>query len=76
MTTIPTILTTQSLLDDARAAYHRLMTGTQVVEVRDQNGEMVRYNLASAARLLDYIQTLNDELNPRRRVNGPMQVFF
>lgn len=68
--------TTQELLDDANAAYHRLMTGTAIVEVRDQNGELVRYNQASAPRLLDYINSLTDKINPCSRINGPMQVWF
>lgn len=68
--------TTQELLQDARDAYHRLMTGTQVVELRDQNGETVKYNLASASKLLAYINTLQDALNPCNRINAPMRVFF
>ena len=68
--------TTEQLLADAEQAYHRLMTGTQVVEVHDQNGEVVKYNTASAPRLLSYIQSLRDLLDPCRRVNAPMRVWF
>lgn len=68
--------TTAELLADAEMAYHRLMTGTQVVEVHDQNGEVIKYNLASAPRLLSYIQALRDLINPNSRINAPMRVFF
>jgi hypothetical protein len=70
------VATTQQLLEEARNAYHRLMTGTQVVEFRDQNGEMMRYNFADAKRLEAYILTLEDKISPNGRASGPMQVFF
>lgn len=67
---------TQQLLDDAEAAYHRLMTGTAMVEVRDQNGEMVKYNLANANKLAIYIQQLKRDLGLLVAGTGPMRVFF
>lgn len=68
--------TTQELLTEARAAYHALMTGTAVVEVRDQNGEIVKYQPASILRLAAYIQTLEALLAGRTAASGPMQVWF
>ena len=69
---MPTIA---ELLTDARTAYHRLMTGTSVVEVRDQNGETIRYQVANAAALLAYIQRLEQQLSGNR-YGGPMQFIF
>lgn len=45
-------------LQEAEAAYHRLMIGTSFVEVRDANGEMIRYKPADATKLAAYIQAL------------------
>lgn len=55
--------TTQQLYDEATAAYHRLMLGESVVEVRDQSGESIRYQAASADRLKKYIEELYTLLN-------------
>jgi len=49
-------------LEEAEAAYHALMTGQSVAEIRDQNGELVRYSPANAAKLLAYITTLKSKL--------------
>ncbi len=68
----------QQLLDDARAAYHRLMTGKSVREVRDQNGETVTYTVANAAKLAAYIAQLEAECakaNGRGRI-GPLGMIF
>jgi hypothetical protein len=50
--------TTAELLAEAKAAYHRLMLGESVVEVRDQSGESIRYQAATVSRLLAYIRTM------------------
>lgn len=66
-------------LTDARAAYHNLMTGTAVVEVRDQNGESVRFSSANRANLYAYIQELDRLLcvSPTKaRPNRPMGFVF
>lgn len=55
--------TTEELLREAKIAYHALQTGRGVVEVRDSNGESVRYSPANASRLKDYIDELTRELN-------------
>lgn len=52
----------QAKLAEAESAYHDLMVGRSVVELRDQNGELVRYTPASAVRLLAYIQSLKQQL--------------
>ena len=52
----------QTKLEEAEAAYHALMTGQSVAELRDQNSEMIRYTPANAARLLAYIQSLKQQL--------------
>ena len=55
--------TTAELLVEAKAAYHALQLGQGVVEVRDSNGESVRYTPANASRLKAYIAELTRELN-------------
>lgn len=53
-------LTTQ--LAEAEAAYHALMVGQSVAELRDSNGELIRYTPANAGRLLAYITSLKQQL--------------
>ncbi len=65
---------TQQLLNEARAAYHRLMIGEQVVEVRDQNGEMIRYSRSDADKLKAYIKELENLLGIS--VNKPVRFWF
>lgn len=50
------------LLAEAEAAYHSLLTGQSVAEVRDHNGELVRYFAPQASRLKAYILELKREL--------------
>jgi hypothetical protein len=66
---------TQAQLDEAEAAYHKLMLGTSLVEFRDSNGEMARYNIASAPRLAQYIKQLKIELG-LECPTGPMRPLF
>lgn len=66
-------MTDAELLADAKAKYHALMTGTAVVEARDQNGEMVRYTVANAARLAAYIAYLEAKIDPTV-ISGPMRL--
>ena len=54
--------TTADLLTEAKAAYHRLLMGTSAVEIRDSNGESIRYTSANASRLKAYIAELEGEL--------------
>lgn len=65
------------LLDEAEAAYHALMSGQSVAEVRDHNGESIRYFANSALRLKAYILELKAELGllPARSI-GPGRGWF
>lgn len=67
-----------ALLAEARSAYHRLMTGTALVELRDQNGEVVRFTAIRRADLYAYIQDLESKLcaPAARRPNRPMGFVF
>lgn len=68
-------MATQQQLDQARAAYHNLMTGKLPRVVVDQNGERVEFNAANSSKLLAYIQQLENELTGVR-TNRPMRPFF
>ncbi len=63
-------------LEEAKAAYHALLTGTLARVVVDQNGERVEYNNANRAALADYIAKLEDEVNGTTRTKGPMKVWM
>lgn len=52
----------ETRLAEAEDAYHALMTGQSVAELKDQNGEAIRYTPASAPRLLAYITSLKQQL--------------
>lgn len=73
-------LTTQQALNEARQAYHNLLTGQAVAEFRDQNGEMVRYTQMSRAALADYVNQLERklaaELGQTPASVAPMRVWF
>ena len=55
-------LTLAERLVEAEAAYHALQTGSGVVEVRDSNGESIRYTQANASRLRAYILDLKQQI--------------
>lgn len=55
-------LTVQQRLDEARTAYHLLMTGRSAREVVDQNGERVTFTAANKANLYNYIRELESQL--------------
>lgn len=67
-------------LTEAEEAYHRLMTGTSAVELRDSNGEMIRYTAANAYRLSAYIESLKGQIaaaaSNAPSYTGPMRVFL
>lgn len=48
----------RSQLADARASYHRLMTGQAVNVFVDQNGERIQYTMQNRADLYGYILRL------------------
>lgn len=58
-------MTTRDRLDEARAAYHRLLVGDAVVSVTDTDGSRVEYRPATAPRLAAYIETLERQLAGR-----------
>lgn len=71
--------TTAELLAEARSAYHELMIGNQAVEVRDSNGESVRFTRADADRLRGYIKELEAQLaaeNGTAMPRRPMRLQF
>jgi hypothetical protein len=68
-------MATQLQLDQARAAYHALMTGTMAKVVVDQNGERVEFTTTTSSKLLAYIQQLEVALGGAI-TNRPMRPFF
>jgi len=70
-------MTNQEKLDEARHAYHELMTGTATVSIT-KNNRQVQFNQTSKRDLKDYISQLEYEIGgvnlSRRR--GPMGVFL
>lgn len=67
---------TQQMLDEAQSAYHSLMIGQGVAEVRDQNGEVVRYSRSDVNKLANYIAWLKAELGITTTAVGPMRVWM
>ncbi|UVK46828.1 gpW family protein [Mesorhizobium sp. AR07] len=65
--------TTAELLADARAAYHRLQIGEAAAEIRDSNGESIRYTSANASRLWAYIKRLEADLAGTAAVVKPLR---
>lgn len=64
--------TQDEMLTEAKNAYHRLMLGESVVEVRDQSGESIRYQAATASKLLAYIRQM-DPTYLLPAASGPMR---
>lgn len=62
-------------LVEAEAAYHSLMVGGGVAEVRDSNGESIRYTQANASRLRAYILELK-ALIAGQTQKGPLRPTF
>lgn len=56
------LIATQALLDEARKAYHALMTGTSPRVVVDSSGERVEFTAANASKLYNYISELELKL--------------
>ena len=73
-------LTLQQRLEDAETAYHSLQIGAQAAEVRDSNGESVRYTQANQARLRAYIAELKAEIAAEAagttRRTGPLNPIY
>lgn len=71
--------TVQERLNEAEAAYHDLVTGRAVAEIRDQNGETVRYSKADLSKLQLYINSLKQTLAASGGTStsgGPMRVLL
>lgn len=65
------------LLEEAEAAYHALATGQAVAEVRDHNGETIRYFAPQMGRLRAYIFQLRAELGQSQGGNlAPARGWF
>ena len=66
------------MLAEAERAYHSLMIGGGVAELRDGlNGDLVRYTPANAFRLMAYINSLRAELGMSTKGAGkPGIVWF
>lgn len=54
----------QARLDDAKQAYHDLVTGTKARVIVDQNGEKVEFTAPNRQALYAYIQELERILCP------------
>ena len=59
-------MATQQQLDEARSAYHALLTGKAVVSIQ-KNGRKVDYTPANRAELQRYISQLESELSYQQR---------
>ena len=69
--------TIQETLDEARSAYHALMTGSMARVVVDQDGQRTEFVAANAAKLYAYIQSLEAQLAAPIHVNnGPARFLF
>ncbi|ACL55634.1 gpW family head-tail joining protein [Methylobacterium nodulans] len=55
-------MVTQAMLDEARAAYHQIVTGQGVQEARQDGNGTVRWHAASLAELRRYINQLETAL--------------
>lgn len=62
-------------LAEARAAYHKLMTGAAVRVFVDQNGERIEYVQSNASLLAGYIERLAKIVEPAT-VTGPLRMWF
>lgn len=66
----------EARLATAETAYHNLMMGMSVAELRDENGEMVRYTPANAGRLAAYIYSLKSQLGLTSGKSTPARVIY
>ena len=69
----------QTRLAEAQSALHNVLVGRGVTEVRDFNGESVRYNRVDTSALRAYIKELEDSIAVmlgNTVSGGPMRSFF
>ena len=76
-------LTTQQLLDEAKAALHALNTGTMARVSVDKDGSRVEFAVANKEGLRNYIAELENTLTKpqcctgtAQRVRGPLGFYF
>lgn len=73
-------MTLAEKLVEAEAAYHDLLTGKSIVELRDSNGETVRYTAANRSSLQSYISSLKAQIAASNTgsplYEGPLRVFL
>lgn len=67
--------TVQERLTEAQEAYHALLIGRAPAEIRDQNGELVRYSKADPSALQAYIKDLETQ-STGVAPSGPMRIFM
>lgn len=63
-------------LEQAREALHKLLTGTSVVRLVDQNGETVEYRQTNTRSLQAYITQLEAEAAGTTLSKGPMKTWL
>lgn len=73
---MPSLPSTQTLLEQAKAALHDLMTGQAVVTLVDQNGERMEFRPANANQLRAYVKDLERQLGIVTPTLGPMRLVF
>lgn len=74
-----TLVELQARLSEAETALHNVLIGKGVAEVRDFNGELVRYNKVETSALRAYIKELRDQiyvLLGNVSTTGPMRIYF
>lgn len=69
---------TQVQLDEARAAYYRIITGQSVTVVIDQNGERIEFQKANVSALAELIRKMELDINASINASAlsPLRVFF
>jgi gpW len=74
-----TLVELQTRLSEAQTALHNALIGKGVTEVRDFNGESIRYSKIDTSALRGYIKELEDKISSMLGTasnNGPMRIFF
>ena len=64
-----------TMLNEARSAYHSLMTGTLRVKLTHKDGRSVEYQASNAKQLKSYIEQLEAELNLVVNKRRPIGVY-
>lgn len=68
----------ETLLAQAKSAYHSLVTGTMARVIVDKNGERVEFAASAKGELYSYIRTLESQLPSAvaAPTRGPAQFWF